>query len=64
MRISIDDRLIEEALALTGAQTARDAVHLALEALVKSRKKKHLADLAGRIRFRDDFDHKAARTLR
>ena len=39
-------------------------VRFALKKLVKSRKKKNLADLAGRIRFRAGFDHKALRKLR
>jgi Arc/MetJ family transcription regulator len=66
MRTSIvlDDDLIEEALALTGARTKREVIQLALEELVKARKKRNLADLAGRIRFRDGFDHKATRKLR
>jgi len=62
--IVLDDELVEEALTLTGARTKKDVVHLALEELVRSRKKKNLADLAGRIRFRDGFDHKALRKLR
>jgi Arc/MetJ family transcription regulator len=62
--IVLDDRLVGEAMALTGARTKREVVHLALAELVKSRKKKNLADLAGRIRFSAGFDHKASRKLR
>ena len=62
--ILLDDDLVEEALKATGARTKREVVHMALEELVRSRKKKNLADLAGRIRFRDGFDHKAMRKLR
>jgi Arc/MetJ family transcription regulator len=62
--IVLDEALIEEAMEITGARTKREVVHLALEELVRSRKKKNLTDLAGRIRFRKDFDHKAARKLR
>jgi Arc/MetJ family transcription regulator len=66
MRINIlvDDDLMYEAMKATGARTKRDVVNLALQELVRSRKKKNLADLAGRIRFRDGFDHKAMRKLR
>lgn len=66
MRTSIvlDEALIEEALAITGARTKKEVVHLALEELIRSRKKKNLADLAGRIRFRKDFDPKEMRKLR
>jgi Arc/MetJ family transcription regulator len=62
--IVLDDELIKEALAVTGVRTKKEVVHLALEELVRSRKKKNLADLSGRIQFRDGFDHKAMRKLR
>ena len=62
--ILLDDDLVEEALKASGARTKREVVHMALEELVRSRKKKNLADLAGRIRFREGFDHKAMRKLR
>jgi Arc/MetJ family transcription regulator len=62
--IVLDDELVEEALAVTGARTKREVVHLALQELVRSRKKKDLAELAGRIRFRKGFDPKTLRKLR
>jgi Arc/MetJ family transcription regulator len=62
--IVLDDRLVEEAFALTGLRTKKELVHLALAELVRHRKKKDLTELAGRIRLRDDFDHKALRELR
>ena len=62
--IVLDDQLVDEALQVTGARTKKEVVHLALQELVRSRKKKSLADLAGKIRFRDDFDHKTIRKLR
>lgn len=62
--IVLDDDLISEALTLTGARTKREVVHMALEELVHRRKKKDLTELAGRIRFRDDFDHKRLREIR
>jgi Arc/MetJ family transcription regulator len=62
--ILLDDELVEEAMEVSGARTKKDVVHLALQELVRSRKKKNLADLAGRIRFRDGYDHKAMRKLR
>jgi Arc/MetJ family transcription regulator len=62
--IVLDDELVEEALEVTGARTKKEVVHLALEELVRSRRKKNLTDLAGRVRFRKGFDHKAMRKLR
>lgn len=62
--IVLDDELVKEALTVTGARTKREVVHLALQELVRARRKKNLADLAGRIRFRKGFDHKRMRKLR
>jgi Arc/MetJ family transcription regulator len=62
--IVLDDELVEEALRLTGGRTRREVVHLALQELVRSRKKKKLADLAGRVQFRKGYEHKPMRKLR
>ncbi len=62
--IVLDDDLIDEAIEITGARTKKEVVHLALQELVRSRKKKPLMELAGKIRFRSDFDHKSMRKLR
>jgi Arc/MetJ family transcription regulator len=57
----LDEELVNAALGLTGARTKNEVVHLALQELVRSRKKKPLTDLAERIRFRSDLDHKSFR---
>ena len=62
--VALNDELVEEAFALTGARTKKEFLHLALQELVRVRRKQDLTDLAGRIRLRDDFDHKAMRDLR
>jgi Arc/MetJ family transcription regulator len=62
--IVLDDGLVKEAMVLTGLRTKKDVVQLALSELVRSRRKKDLADLAGRVRFAKDFDYKALRELR
>jgi Arc/MetJ family transcription regulator len=62
--IVVDDELMKAALAATGLRTKKDVVQLALAELVRSRRRKNLADLAGRIRFARDFDHKVQRELR
>lgn len=61
--IVIDDDLVREALELTGATTKREVVQIALEELVRRRRRRNLLDLAGEIRFFDGFDHKAMREL-
>jgi Arc/MetJ family transcription regulator len=62
--VVLDDELVAEAFALTGARTKKELLHLALEELVRARRRKDLTKLAGRIRFREDFDLEALRGLR
>lgn len=62
--IVLDDRLVQEAFRLTDARTKRELIQLALEELIRVRRKRNLADLAGMIQLRDDFDHKAMRDVR
>ena len=62
--IVLDDELVSAAIELTGAASKREVVHLALEELVRSRRRKNLLDLAGQVRFADEYDHKALRELR
>ena len=62
--IVLDDDLMQEAFSLTGIRTKRELVHTALQELVRRYRKRDLTDLAGKIRLRDDFDHKAMRQTR
>jgi Arc/MetJ family transcription regulator len=62
--IDLDDDLIKEAMSVTGSTTKKEVVHLALQQLVRSHKKRNLLDLEGQIHFRRNFDHKKLRKLR
>jgi len=62
--IVLDERLVQEAFRLTDARTKKELIHLALEELIRVRRKRNLAELAGRIELHDDFDHKAMRDVR
>ncbi|MGB7087385.1 MAG: type II toxin-antitoxin system VapB family antitoxin [Phormidesmis sp.] len=62
--IDIDDALLEEALLLTQVETKEELVDLALQELIRARKKKNLLDLAGKIQFSEGYDHKAVRATR
>jgi Arc/MetJ family transcription regulator len=62
--VVLDDELLREAFAVTGARTKKEVIHIALRELVRVRRKRNLLDLAGRVRLRDDFDHKALRKVR
>lgn len=56
--VVLDDELVAEAFALTGIRTKRELLHEALRELVRCRRTKDLTELAGRIRFVDEFDPK------
>jgi Arc/MetJ family transcription regulator len=62
--VDLDDTLVEEAFRLTTAKTKKELLNQALQALIQSRKKKNLLDLAGKIQFADDYDYKALRATR
>jgi Arc/MetJ family transcription regulator len=62
--IVLDEGLVQEAFRLTDARTKRELVQMALEELIRVRRKRNLAELAGRIELREDFDHKAMRDVR
>jgi Arc/MetJ family transcription regulator len=59
--VDIDDPLINEAIRLSGTKTKKDAISLALQEFVETKKRLNLLDLEGKIRFRDDYDYKALR---
>jgi len=62
--IVLDDEFVAQAFKLADVRTKRDLIHLALEELIRIRRKKNLAELAGRVRLRDDYDHKELREVR
>jgi Arc/MetJ family transcription regulator len=59
--VVIDDRLIEEAFALTRLKTKRDLIKTALQELIVNRKKMDLRKIKGKIRFDDDYNYKEMR---
>lgn len=62
--LNLDDTLVNEALQLTNVATQEELINLALQELVRSRRRKNLLDLAGQIQFAKDFDYKALRETR
>lgn len=62
--INLDEALLKEAFQLTNLTTQEELINLALQELVRSRRKKNLLDLAGQIQFVPDFDHKDLRETR
>jgi len=59
--IVLDDSLVQEAILLSGMKTKKDVISLALQEFVMSRKRLNLLELAGKIKFRNDYDYKSCR---
>jgi Arc/MetJ family transcription regulator len=62
--IVIDEKLLRAAFSVSEARTKKDLIHEALRVLVSVRKRKDLTELAGKIDFTDNYDHKALRKVR
>jgi len=60
--IEINDELMSRAMAVSGLTTKRDVVEQAMAEFVDNRTRKNLAELKGKIRFAEGYDHKALRT--
>jgi Arc/MetJ family transcription regulator len=59
--IVIDDKLIEQAMQVSGLTTKKGVVDSALREFVQRRTQKKLAELQGKIHFADGYDYKALR---
>jgi Arc/MetJ family transcription regulator len=62
--IVIDDDLLADAFSVSEARTKKELIHEALRELVRLRKRKDLTELAGKIEFHPDYDHKKLRKPR
>lgn len=59
--IAIDNKLMEQAMRLSGLSTKKEVVARALEEFVQRLNRKDLTELQGKIRFAADYDYKALR---
>jgi Arc/MetJ family transcription regulator len=59
--IVLDDELVREASRLTGIRTKRSLVDEALRLLVRTKKRRSILALKGKVRFAEGYDHKALR---
>ena len=64
LEIEIDDALLKEAFLCSKAKTVTELIHEALKEFIRLKKRKDLTELAGRIRFSKNYDHKKMRMLR
>jgi len=54
--IVIDDKLMADALKLTGAKTKREAVELGLKALIRLNKQQAIKKYKGKLKWGGDLD--------
>jgi Arc/MetJ family transcription regulator len=54
--IVIDEKLMKEALRLTGLKTKREAVELGLRTIVRLRKQAEIRRFRGKLTWRGDLD--------
>jgi len=59
--IVIDDKLMEQALRVSGLTTKKEVVELALVEFVQRHTRKDLQELQGKIQFADNYDYKTMR---
>jgi hypothetical protein len=62
--LSLDPKLIEQAVKVGGERTKKAAVTRALEEYIARRKQKDLLDLMGKLEWDGSFDYKAERSRR
>jgi Arc/MetJ family transcription regulator len=62
--LNLDDRLLEEALKLSGKRTKREAVTAALEEYVARRKQRRILKLFGKLDWDPTYDYKKERRRR
>lgn len=54
--IVIDDKLMEEAIKLTGAKTKKEAVELGLKMLVRIKNQEKIRAYRGKLKWEGDLD--------
>jgi hypothetical protein len=62
--LSLDPKLIEQAVKVSGERTKKATVTRALEEFIARRKQKRLLDLMGKFEWDTGFDYKAERSRR
>ena len=60
--LSLDPKLIDKALELSGEKTKKAAVTRALEEYIARRRQKALAELMGKLEWDDGYDYKKGRS--
>ncbi|MFN3477008.1 MAG: type II toxin-antitoxin system VapB family antitoxin [Candidatus Methylomirabilales bacterium] len=53
--LTLDDKLIQELMKLTGAKTKTEAIHLAISEFIRRKKLEGLKALSGKIRIAENW---------
>jgi hypothetical protein len=62
--LSLDPKLIDRAVEVSGERTKKAAVTRALEEFIARRRQKRLVDLMGKLEWDQSLDYKAERSRR
>ena len=62
--LNIDEKLLSEALALSGKRTKRETVNEALAEYVARRKQQKILNYFGKVEFDESYDYKKERQKR
>jgi hypothetical protein len=60
--LSLDPKLLDQAMAVSGERTKKAAVTRALEEFIARRRQKRLIDLMGKLEWDSSFDYKVERS--
>lgn len=60
--LSLNPKLLNEALKVSGERTKKAAVTRALEEFIARRKQKNLLDLMGKLEWDESYDYKGGRS--
>lgn len=60
--IALDPKLLDQVLELSGEQTKKAAVTLALKEFIARREQRKLAELFGKLEWDHSYDYKAERS--
>ncbi len=60
--LSLDSKLIEQAVKVGGERTKKAAVTRALQEYIARRQQKYLVSLMGKLEWDESFDHKRERS--
>ncbi len=59
--LAIDNKLLEEALLISGLKTKKDTVNIALKEFVNRRKQLEILELFGKLNPDENYDYKKGR---